>query len=161
MGWPLQTLQAPDEPRRKYIHTFNTGSAAQLTYLTFGIRDERYKLIFNPVRSTNLAGISRYANTAIPESLWDPSYIDPPEYELYDLETDPNEFTNLANNPDYRKTRNELALAMTEFQEEINDPFLQRKNIDFYMNEMRDRSRHPKKKSQETWSHLKEFYPRK
>ena len=161
MGIPLQSLQDPKAPRRKYIHTFNTGSAAQLTYLTFGIRDERYKLIYNPVRTTNLASISRYANTSIPKALWDPNYIDPPEYELYDLDADPNEFTNLANHPECNEIRNRLIQAMCKFQKEINDPFLHRENIDFYIEEMRDPSRHPKKKSQETWSHLQEFYPQK
>ena len=160
MGEPLQSLQDPKSPRRDYIHTFNTGSAAQLTYLTFGICDERYKLIYNPVRSKNLAGISRYANTAIPESVWDPSYIDPPEYELYDLENDPFEFTNLANVKEFQSVRNRLVLAMQKFQEEISDPFRHRKNIDFYMGEMRDPSRHPRKRSEETWGHLKEFYLR-
>jgi len=160
MGWPLQTLQDPDGPRRNYIHTFNTGSSANILHLTFGVCDERYKLIYNPVRATNTAAISRYANTAIPEALWDPGYIDPPEYELYDLETDPYEFTNLANHPDFRSVGEELILAMKEFQEEIDDPFLDPKNIQFYMEEMRDPSRHPKKRSREIWSHLKEFYPR-
>ncbi|MDA7921946.1 sulfatase [Verrucomicrobiales bacterium] len=158
MGFPLQRLQDPKSPRRDYIHTFNTGSAAQLTYLTFGICDERYKLIYNPVRSKNLAGISRYANTTIPESLWEPSYIDPPEYELYDLEVDPNEFSNLANLHQFQPVRERMVLAMKAFQLEIGDPFLLRKNIDFYMDEMRDTSRHPKKRSEETWSHLQEFY---
>lgn len=158
MGKPLQSLQNPDAPRRKYIHTFNTGSAAQLLYLTFGIRDERYKLIYNPVRAANLAGISRYQNTSIPKALWNLDYIDPPEFELYDLKDDPNEFKNLADTSDHKKTRERMFQAMGDFQKEINDPFLDRKNVDFYMEEMRDRSRHPKKRSQETWSHLEEFY---
>lgn len=158
MGVPLQSLQDESAEWRKYIHTFNTGSSANILYLTFGICDERYKLIWNPVRATNTAGISRYRNSAIPESLWDPDYIDPPLFELYDLETDPNEFTNLANDPKLSGKKKELLTAMRAFQEEINDPFLKQENIDFYMEEMRDRSRHPKKNSQQTWSHLEEFW---
>lgn len=161
MGTPLQSLQDSKAPRRKYIHTFSTGSSANILHLTFGICDERYKLIYNPVRATNTAAISRYANTSIPKALWDPAYIDPPEFELYDLESDPNEFTNLSDNPEFLKTRERLFRAMRKFQKEINDPFLHRKNIEFYLEEMRNPSRHPKKRSQETWSHLQEFYPRK
>ncbi len=159
VGTPLQDLQNPKTPRRKYIHTFNTGSAAQLLYLTFGIRDERYKLIYNPVRATNLAGISRYKNTDIPMSLWNPNYIDPPEFELYDLQKDPGEFKNLANVPDHKMTRERLLQAMREFQKKIKDPFLDPANVEFFIKEQRDPKRQPKKRSQETWSHLKEFYP--
>lgn len=158
VGTPLQALQDPETPRRKYIHTFNTGSAAQLTYLTFGIRDKRWKLIYNPVRAENLAAISRYKNSDIPESLWDPAYVDPPEFELYDLETDPHEFENLAKDPAHKTKRDELFSAMRAFQKEINDPFLDPENVEFYMEEMRDPRRQPKKRSNETWGHLDKFY---
>ena len=118
VGTPLQRLKDPASPRRKYIHTFNTGSAAPLNYLTFGIRSEKYKLIYNPVRAINLAAISRYNNTAIPMALWDPGYIDPPEFELYDLKNDPNELHNIANDPKLAEKRTELFDAMRAFQKE-------------------------------------------
>jgi N-sulfoglucosamine sulfohydrolase len=158
VGTPLQSLLDPDTPRRKYIHTFNTGSAATLLYLTFGIRNEHYKLIYNPVRAQNLAGISRYQNSKIPESLWQPDYVDPPEFELYNLDNDPNEFTNLASRPTHRETRDRLFQAMRDFQKEISDPFLDPANIEFYLKEMKDPARQPTKKTPETWSHLQEFY---
>ena len=158
VGTPLQKLQDANSPRRKYIHTFNTGSAAQLTYLTFGIRDENFKLIYNPVRTINLAAVSRYKNTPIPEAVWDPNYVDPPEFELYDLRTDPNELSNLANDPKHLEKRKELFQAMRSFQKEIEDPFLDPKNVDFYMKEMRDPTRHPKKRLKEVWGHLREFW---
>ena len=59
---------------------------------------------------------------------------------------------------DAKGKKAELIAAMRDFQEEIRDPFLKRENIDFYMEEMRDRSRHPKKNSQQTWEHLEKFY---
>lgn len=160
MGFPLPSLRNPKTPRRKFIHTFNTGSAAQFTFLTFGIRDERYKLIYNPVRMTSPVAISRYDLVPIPEDLRDPNYVEPPEFELYDLEEDPHEFNNLANTeePALRKKRKELFASMRAFQEEIRDPFLDPANIDFYLEEMGDPARHPKKKSQETWGHLEKFW---
>lgn len=158
MGRPLQSLEDPNAPRRRYIHTFNTGSSANIFHLTFGICDERYKLIYNPIRTINTAGISRYKNTDIPEHLWDPAYIDPPEFELYDLEKDPSEFTNLTNNPAHAKTRKRLFAAMRDFQAEIDDPFLDPENVTFYYEEMRDPTRHPKKRSREVWGHLKHFW---
>lgn len=160
MGTPLQSLQDPEAPRREYIHTFNTGSAAQLTYLTFGIRDDRYKLIYNPVRMISPVAISRYKLVPIPEALWDQGYVDPPEFELYDLQEDPYERTNIANseNPKLQERRHQLFAAMRSFQKEIGDPFLDRENIDYYLEEIADPSRHPKKQSREVWGHLREFW---
>lgn len=160
VGTPLQALLNPDTPRRKYIHTFNTGSAAHTLFLTFGIRDERYKLIYNPVRSKNRAGISRYVGSAVPENLWQLSYVYPPEFELYDLRNDPYEFNNLAGHLGFNATRDRLFQAMRDFQKEINDPFGDPENVDFYVREMEDPTRHPKKRSDETWSHLDKFYRR-
>jgi arylsulfatase A-like enzyme len=160
VGTPLQDLQDPKTPRRKYMHTFNTGSAAPLLYLTFGIRDEDYKLIYNPVRDKNLAGISRYKNSKIPLELYEESYVNPPEFELYDLKKDPNEFQNLAADPKHSKTKDHLFKAMRDFQKEIDDPFLDPANVDFFIREQKDSKRQPKKRSQETWSHLRKFWPR-
>lgn len=159
VGTPLQDLRNPATPRRQYIHTFNTGSAAAILYLTFGICDERYKLIYNPVREKNLAGLSRYRNSRIPEELYQPDYVSPPRFELYDLQSDPDEFNNLAADQDHRKTKDRLFQAMRDFQKEINDPFLDPANVDFFIREQKDPSRQPKKRSQETWSHLKKFWP--
>jgi len=158
VGTPLQNLQDPAAPRRKYIHTFDTGSAAILLYLTFGIRDEQYKLIYNPVRTKNLAAISRYKNSDIPPDLWDPDYIDPPEFELYDLDKDPYEFNNLADSPEHTAKKEELFQTMRNFQKEIRDPFLDPENVDFFMKEQQDPQRQPKKRSEEVWSHLEKFY---
>ena len=160
MGTPLQSLRDPDAPRRKYIHTFNTGSAAHLTYLTFGIRDDRYKLIHNPVRMISPVAISRYQLVPIPEAMWNPSYVDPPEFELYDLEEDPYELNNLANakDPKLREKRKHLLGVMRQFQEEIGDPFLDPGNVEWYIEEMADPKRHPRKRSREVWGHLKHFW---
>ncbi len=91
-------------------------------------------------------------------AVWDPAYVDPPEFELYDLDTDPFELKNLANSPAHKAKQDELFKAMRDFQKEINDPFLDPKNVDFYIKEVSDPKRHPKKGSKEVWSHLKEFY---
>ncbi len=158
VGTPLQDLKDPKTPRRKYIHTFNTGSASVLLYLTFGIRDEQYKFIYNPVRMKNGVAISRYNNTKIPMAVWDPAYVDPPEFELYDLTQDPYELNNIANDPAHKAKRDELFKAMRDFQNEINDPFLDPKNVDYYVKEVQDPKRHPKKRSREVWGHLEKFY---
>ncbi|SEK82166.1 Arylsulfatase A [Olivibacter domesticus] len=45
-----------------------------------------------------------------------------PAEELYDLETDPNQLKNLANDPSYNKVRRELATRLIKWRSSTNDP---------------------------------------
>lgn len=47
-----------------------------------------------------------------------------PPYELYDLERDPHELSDLADDPDYRATRDQLAAALCKWMEDTEDPLL-------------------------------------
>ena len=42
------------------------------------------------------------------------SHGTPPEFEMYDLEADPGEFDNLADDPDLREARNSLLARILE-----------------------------------------------
>ena len=46
-----------------------------------------------------------------------------PAFELYDLETDPDEVTNLAERPEFRAVREELVAKLKAFQERTRDPW--------------------------------------
>lgn len=46
-----------------------------------------------------------------------------PEYELYDLEKDPQERTNLASSKTHQPVFNALLLSLKQFQEKTNDPW--------------------------------------
>jgi N-sulfoglucosamine sulfohydrolase len=48
------------------------------------------------------------------------------EFELYDLQADPNEIHNLANDPAHDAIRKELAKKLKSFQERTNDPWVVR-----------------------------------
>lgn len=48
----------------------------------------------------------------------------PPRYELYDLESDPHEFRNLADDPAHREPRDELVAALDAWRRETADPLL-------------------------------------
>ena len=52
------------------------------------------------------------------------TYRNPPEYELYDLENDPFERTNLAGNPEVSDLLNSLKNKLEKWQRETDDPFL-------------------------------------
>lgn len=78
----------------------------------YSVRDDRYKLILNmltekpnPVLSVDgdpayrITQQTDFGNAAV-KKIFD-RYANPPEYELYDLQKDPEEFTNLADDPAY------------------------------------------------------------
>jgi len=99
------------------------------------IRDERFKLIHNliageakPVGRVDGDPNNRFADTDkyrdTPAGKAFQRYLDPPEWELYDLEADPIEFYNLADDPQHAETLAELQSALRKWQEETDDPLL-------------------------------------
>jgi N-sulfoglucosamine sulfohydrolase len=53
----------------------------------------------------------------------------PPKFELYDLNNDPFEFRNLADDDNFRAQLQSLKNKLARWQRETNDPFLDPKNI--------------------------------
>ena len=53
----------------------------------------------------------------------------PPEYELYDLETDPFEFRNLAGETEHRTVLEELQRVLEDWRVATSDPFLDPSNV--------------------------------
>lgn len=51
-------------------------------------------------------------------------YLFRPEFELFDLEKDPDEMLNLANDPDYKEIMEEMIKKMKAFQLQTRDPWL-------------------------------------
>lgn len=156
-GIALQDMDAGTVPPRKYIHTFTTGSCPNLLYVQFAIRDERYKLIYNPDRALNRLAVTRYQNSRLPEGQHVASFLHPPEYELFDLQRDPHEWTNLADDPDHQAVRRRLIQAMHEFQRRIKDPFADPDSITKFINEQKAYQRKPYKKPGFRWPHLDMF----
>ena len=54
----------------------------------------------------------------------------PPEFELYDLKSDPFEFRNLANNGTHENHLNLLKQNLEKWRKETDDPFLDPKNLE-------------------------------
>lgn len=156
-GIALQDIDSIKVPSRKYIHTFTTGSAPSLLYLQFGIRDERYKLVYNPDRTLNLLGQSRYMNSKLPEDQYVQSFLYPPEYELFDLQDDPHEWKNLVDSAQHKDIRQRLLKAMQDFQRNIKDPFSRTENVDAFIAEQKAYTHKPYKTSGFRWPHLELF----
>ncbi|WP_442505415.1 sulfatase family protein [Novipirellula sp. SH528] len=156
-GIALQDIDSGKVPQRKYIHTFTTGSSPNLLYVQFGIRDERYKLVYNPDRALNLLAASRYTNSKLPEDQHLQSFLYPPEYELFDLQKDPYEWKNLADSAEHRDIRQRLIKAMQDFQQEIKDPFANKENVATFIAEQKEYLHKPYKKAGFRWPHLTMF----
>ena len=156
-GFALQEIETSSEQKRKYIHTFTTGSSPGLLYVQFGIRDERFKLIYSPDRALNRLAESRYRNSRLPQDQQVASFLYPPKYELYDLQVDPDEWHNLAENQKYSLARDRLLKAMRDFQARIGDPFLQPSNLDQFIAEQKEYQSKTYKRADFRWPHLQMF----
>lgn len=100
------------------------------------VRDERFRYIRNAYPDRPFLQINRYKETSYPiigllrhlhakgELTGPPRVLmadSRPKEELYDLEADPHEIHNLADDPEYSATKRRLSGALTAWQEEVDD----------------------------------------
>jgi N-sulfoglucosamine sulfohydrolase len=95
----------------------------QFYYPRYSVRDGRYKLIVNTLNEKpnpvlSIDGDPAYRITQQPD-FKDPAvktvfdrYVNPPHYELYDLQKDPQEFTDLSADPAYQTQLTTLKQAL-------------------------------------------------
>ena len=99
------------------------------------IRDARFKLIHNlragqtephtrvdGDASLEMARSSKFSGTRIGDAF--ERAVDPPEFELYDLQSDPWEFDDLAESADHADALHRLQQALLDWREETADPLL-------------------------------------
>lgn len=116
-------------------HTFHE---IQMYYPMRVVRDKQFKLIWNiayPLPypfATDLWAASSwqaqfqkgpdapYGQKTVRE------YIHRPQFELYDIEHDPNETTNLANDPRYAKILKQYQDRLKAMQKELEDPWIRK-----------------------------------
>ena len=156
-GHALQDIDSGKVPPRQYIQTFTTGSSPNLLYVQFGIRDQRYKLIYNPTRDLNRLAESRYRNSQLPKDQQVQRFLYPPEYELFDLQEDPHEWNNLADSDEHKQIKMRLLQAMRAFQRRIKDPFADQTNLDAFIAEQKEYQKKPYRKAAFRWPHLDMF----
>lgn len=93
---PLLKGEKPADWRKSLYYHFYEFPAEHMVRPHYGIRTERYKLIY--------------------------FYKDIVEWELYDLEKDPHELTNLYGQEEYESVAAELKEDLLKLQEQYNDP---------------------------------------
>lgn len=158
-GYDLQpVLQGEEVPWRKYIFGHTSGSSPAIHYIQLSVRDERFKLIYNPLKESSMpeslqnlenrsaakylvngAGWlgplqSELDDASTPVNVRDAyaRYLNPPQYELYDLDADPYEWDNLADDPSYTAQKEELIAALDAWQSDpvIADPWADLGNVE-------------------------------
>lgn len=128
----LEGVPLPDWTEVYASHTFHE---VTMYYPMRTVRTERYKLIHNLASglpypfaldlmqsptwiSVQKAGGSVYGQRPIAR------FVRRPEYELYDLESDPDEVVNLADNPAHRVVMRRLIDNLKAFQQGTKDPWM-------------------------------------
>ena len=130
-----------DAPWREYLAGEFHYHGASPYFPRRAIRGERFKLIHNlrageEKASTGIDGDSafqqsqgeKYNATDVQEAF--ARFGNPPEWELYDLASDPWEFNNLAENSQYTSHLQRLQQALTEWREETDDPLLTKEGFE-------------------------------
>jgi N-sulfoglucosamine sulfohydrolase len=114
-------------------HTFHE---IQMYYPMRVVRTRQYKLIWNiayplpfPFASDLWAAATWQAQYKLgKEAPYGAktvgSYIQRPQFELFDLLADPHEGRNLADDPKYAKLRDEMIAKLKTFEQHTNDPWL-------------------------------------
>lgn len=136
---------------RKYLGAGGTGGSPVFYFPQRSLRGERYKIIhtIDVGREQSPAYVS-YSSPTFGSGV-NPDEIEladrkiqnaykiwrnPPEWELYDLENDPWEFNNLAENPEYNNILKQMQNAMQEWRQRTNDPFLDKGKLEKFTHEM-------------------------
>lgn len=134
-------IEKIDAPWRQFLVGEFHYHGAEPFYPRRAIRDRRWKLIHNPRAGEEkpnpvIDGDPAYQLSRLPQ--FDGSaaraafdvFADPPEYELYDLKADPDEFRNLSDEPTLASVKERLAQALREWQFATADPFADKAFID-------------------------------
>lgn len=177
-GRTLQPLLAGhvSPPWRQYIHGLTTGSFPRACFVQHSIRDARYKLISSPRPGTYNLDSGTYldeqhqhfvvSGATAEEQAAAPTHVQaaferwsrPPRYELYDLQSDPNEWKDLAECPAHAEAKSRLIAALERWQEETRDPFIVKEHVDQFVEEqLANRDLGYRKRKDFRWSYLETF----
>jgi len=123
---------------RAYLAVERNCDVAFLHFPQRAIRDRRYKLIWSPLRDRPDPGVACYLGHSHPAYCGCPSteelaqaperirqvyanWLNPPEYQLYDLEEDPWEFENLAGKAQHAQVEARLKSALQGWMRDTDD----------------------------------------
>ena len=177
-GRALQPLlgKSDDVAWREYAFAITTGSFPRACYVQHSVRDARFKLISSPRPGEENLDARTYLDPSHPHFVVSGAKPDeqqaalphvraaharwshPPRYELYDLQSDPYEWNDLADDPEHAATRDRLIGALEDWQRRIRDPFLDPANVEAYVTEqLANWDLGYRKQADFRWSYLETF----
>jgi len=132
----LHCVGNPTARHHETIFASHTFHEIQMYYPMRVVRDDKYKLIWNiahplpfPFASDLWAASSWQAQWAKGQyapygNMTVGRYIQRPEFELFDIVTDPHETTNLAGSTDYIDTLESYKAKLKSMQKAVEDPWI-------------------------------------
>jgi N-sulfoglucosamine sulfohydrolase len=132
----MHCLADPDAEHHKQIMASHTFHEIQMYYPMRVVRDKQYKLIWNiahplpyPFASDLWAAGSWQAQLAKGKDapygqMTVGRYIQRPEFELYDMQSDPYESTNLATSDGHADVLEEYKTKLKQMQKRYDDPWI-------------------------------------
>ncbi len=132
----LHCLANPGQPHHETIFASHTFHEIQMYYPMRVVRDQKYKLIWNiahplpyPFASDLWAASSWQAQWAQGKDA--PygtktvgQYVQRPQFELFDIENDPNESTNLADSDGHQDVLETYKAKLKQMQKQMDDPWI-------------------------------------
>ncbi|MDQ8206370.1 sulfatase [Coraliomargarita sp. SDUM461003] len=125
----------PADWTRREIYASHTFHEITNYYPMRVVRSHKHKFIWNVAHPLTFS----FASDLWDSATWSPfrgvedgcfgerrvaDYLHRPCFELYDLEADPGELTNLADQPEYQELVESFCAKIKKFQAETNDPWL-------------------------------------
>ncbi len=132
----LPTLEQEKPAGWNEVYASHTFHEITMYYPMRVIRTDRYKLILNLAHqlpypfasdlysSSTWQGVLKGGNDSLYGKRRIADYLYRPRYELYDLQTDPDEIHNLATDPNHRALFDELSEKLKAFQKRTRDPWI-------------------------------------
>jgi N-sulfoglucosamine sulfohydrolase len=139
-GWSLiPLLRGEAVDWRTYVFAEYHSAYPPVYFPQRSIRDERYHLILNllqdrpnPVADYYSRGLNGRDGITVPlDQVSEPvraayaAFRDAPPVQMYDLQRDPNEFVNVAADPEYATDKERLLAQLEAWRRETNDPLLE------------------------------------
>lgn len=143
-GTSLEPLLEGGDPEwRQYLFTEYHVHSNHNYYPQRAVRSSRYKLIWNLMPGEENPGhaftVNRFMGAdEMQQALERTSpavrgayarMAEPPEFELYDLDEDPYEFSNLASDPSHQEVLHDLQSRLLAWRERTDDAFLEPLNV--------------------------------
>lgn len=176
-GKAIQPTFEPDSDGfREHLFCERNVDGAHYVYPQRTVRNDRYKLIHTLVDRRDYGAEICMANT---KSTWSGTFhgtkelpetgkitrkgyetwLNPPRYQLYDLQEDPHEWHNMADDPKHAATLESLKNALADWQDETKDPLRDEALLDQLMNECEEVVKSKKRFPKGGWKYLEYLHP--